>query len=110
MGQLDQTISMYVYHMRPADACSSTHSPRAFLQFLALSDDGTQHAERMQARKIQLHIVQHLVIGTSIQSLCRRPIANVRYCAECSRPKGFRHAQTVEHGALGTGEHPNCSF
>ena len=80
---------MYVYHMRPADACSPTHSPRAFLQFLARSDDGTQHTERTQVRKIQLHIVQHLVIGTSIQGLRRRPIVNVRCCAECFRPSDF---------------------
>ena len=76
---------MYVHHMRPADARSPTHSPRAFLQFIALSDDGTRHIERTQVHKIQLHIVQYLVIGTSIQSLRRRPIANARYCAECSR-------------------------
>ena len=89
MGRLGQTTSMYVHHMRPAGACSPTHSPRAFLQLLARSDDGTWRTERTQVRKILLHIVQHLVIGTSIQSLRQRPIANVRCCAECFRPRDF---------------------
>ena len=79
-------------------------------QFITRSDDGTRRTERTQVRKFQLHIVRHLVMGTSIQSLPRRPIANVRCCAECFCPKGFRYAQMVEYGVLGTGEHPNCSF
>ena len=53
---------------------------------------------------------KNLVIGTSIRSLRRLPIANVRCCAECFRPKGFRLAQWWSMGALGTSEHPNCSF
>ena len=89
MRQLGQITPMYVHHMRPAGACSPTHSLRAFLQFVARSDDGTRRTERTQVRKIQLHIVQHLVIGTSIQSPRRRPIANVRCCAECFRPRDF---------------------
>jgi len=90
----------------PTDACGPTHTPRPFLQFLARSDDGT--ARRTQASKFAssgLHIVQHLVTCTSIQSLRQCPIANVRF-----RPKGFRPAEMVEHGAHGTGEYPNCSF
>ena len=64
-----------------------------FFQFIDRSDDGTRRTERTQVRKIQLHIVRHLVIGTPIQILRRRPIANVRCCAERFHPKGFRHAQ-----------------
>ena len=74
MGQLGQTTSMYVYHMRSADACSPTHSPRAFLQFVARSDDDTRRTERTQVRQIQLHIVQHLVIGTPIQAFAGVPL------------------------------------
>ena len=52
MGQLGQTTSLYMHHMRPAGARSPTHSPRTFLQFLAGPDDGTRRTERMQVRKI----------------------------------------------------------
>ena len=81
MGQLGHTTSMYVHHMHPANACSPTHSPRVFLQFLTRSDVQWHTARRI--RKIRLHIiVQHLVTVTSIQNLRQRPIANVRCCAE----------------------------
>src|SRR5258706_2241429 len=60
--------------------------------------------------QILLRTIQHLVTGTSIHSPRRRPSANVCCCAERLRPKGFRYAQMVEHGALGTGEYSNCLF
>jgi hypothetical protein len=67
-------------------------------------DDGTQHIERMQVRKIQLHVVQHLVKGTSIQSLRQHPIANICCCAEIWQD------QVVEHGTHSIGEYPNDLF
>ena len=83
--------------MRPTDTCSPTHNLRAFLQFLARSDNGIRRAERPQVSKIRLYIVQHLVTGTPIQSLRRRSFTNVRCCAERLYPTGFQHAQMVGH-------------
>lgn len=51
--------------------------------------------ERMQVRKIQVHVVQHLVRGTSAESLRRRPIANICDCAESFRTTG----PSLEHRA-----------
>ena len=77
MGQLSQTTSMYVHRMRPADSRSPTHSLRAFLRFLARSDDGARRAERPQVRKIRLHISYNgrVITGTPFHSLRRRPIS-----------------------------------
>ena len=60
----------------PNDACSSTHNPP--LQFLARSEDGAQRTECTQVRKIQLHVVQHLIRGPSsvfVDILLRMDIA-----------------------------------
>ncbi len=49
-------------------------------------------------------------MGVSVWSCHWHPIANVHCCAEHFHPNGFRHAQMVEYGVLGTGEYSNCLF
>ena len=55
--------ALHRYRMRPTDACSPTHSPRTFCQFLTRSDDSTWRAEHTQVCKTWLYVMQHLVRG-----------------------------------------------
>ncbi len=76
---------MSVHHMRPLMLVAQpTLHARSFN--FSLGPTMVRRAERKQVCKIRPHIVQHLVTGTSIQSLRRCPIVNVRCCAERFRP------------------------
>lgn len=44
-NQFLRVRALYRYCTYPTDACSLTHSPRAFRQFLTRSDDRTRRAE-----------------------------------------------------------------
>ncbi len=98
--------SVHLQRTDIACVCRPTHSPHALLQFLAWHMACRMHA----SLQILPCIMQHLIMDTSIQSPRRCSIANVCCCAERFHPKGFRHAQMAEHGALGTGEYSNCLF
>src|SRR5258706_601093 len=100
---------MSVHHMRPLMLVAQpTLHARSFN--FSLGPTMVRRAERKQVCKIRPHIVQHLVTGTSIQSLRGGPMLNFVGCVDRFGPKGFRPADLVEIGAAGLGGYPNCSF